>query len=66
MSGRRSLFTIFAVPLVLFVVGLFGLVWALLDEGSADTVAAAAAGVAIPVMLWAWARRRSRASDTVR
>lgn len=51
----------FAVPLLLFTVSLAGLVWALLDEGYADTVAAAAAGVSIPIMAWAWVRRKNRA-----
>ncbi|KAA9132748.1 hypothetical protein F3N42_05920 [Marinihelvus fidelis] len=57
MNGRRSLWTIFAVPLLLFVASLVGLVWALLDDGGADTVAAVAAGVSIPVLAWAWVRR---------
>ena len=58
-NGRNSLFRIFRVPLILFVVSVAGLVTALLVEGHGDLVAALC--VAAPVATTAFvllSRRR--------
>jgi hypothetical protein len=47
MNGRRSLWRVFGLPLLIAAVSLYGLVWALLVEGPADILAALAAGCAL-------------------
>ncbi|WP_084418469.1 hypothetical protein [Henriciella litoralis] len=56
-SGKR-LSAIFAVPGLLFIVGLAGLVAALLVEGAGDLPAALAAGSGLAVLVLVICRRR--------
>ena len=58
MSRARPLSAIFAVPLVIFVLGLAGLVIALTGDGWRDGVAWAA--LLAPVLAVAWARHARR------
>lgn len=59
MSGRRQgLRAIFALPLALFAVSLFGLVAALLVEGPVDALFALAAGCGLMAALGALSARR--------
>ncbi|WP_439817683.1 hypothetical protein [Zavarzinia sp. CC-PAN008] len=59
MSGTQrraglSLSRIFAVPLLLVVVTLVGLVSALVGNGPADALSWAALGALVLVMAWSW------------
>lgn len=58
MSRRRRLFSIFAMPLLLALASLAGLVVALTGDGWRD--AAAWAALALPVLAVAWAIRAGR------
>ncbi|WP_077145928.1 hypothetical protein [Sphingopyxis sp. KK2] len=58
MSRRRGLRSIFAVPLLLALVSIAGLVVALTGDGWRDAVAWAA--LAIPVFAVGWAMRVRR------
>ena len=59
MSRRDlSLVSIFAAPVVLFVLSLIGLVGALLEDGLWDGLGAALLGATLVVLAWALIRRR--------
>lgn len=49
---------IFAVPAVLFVISLFGLVASLLSDGWPDVVLALLAGSGIAAIVWSLLQRR--------
>ncbi len=55
---KASLRRVFAVPALLFVAGLTGLVWALLVDGPQDVVAGLAAGSPLAVLAWLLLARR--------
>ncbi len=55
---RRSLWQVFALPLVLGLASLGGLVWALLVEGHQDVFAALATGSGLAVIGWVLLRSR--------
>ena len=57
-AGDLSLWAIFAIPLVVAVLSLIGLVGALLDDGAWDWVGAALLAVSVTVTVWALATRR--------
>jgi hypothetical protein len=57
-TRARSLRTVFAVPLVMGVLSLIGLMSALAGDGLADRLSWAA--LAMPVLAVAWAMRRRR------
>jgi uncharacterized membrane protein len=57
-SGKRSLWQVFAVPIVIAVASLIGLVSALAGDGIEDVVAWAA--LALPIIAVAWAMRTRR------
>lgn len=59
MKRRNSLRAIFALPLLLALVSIIGLVVALTGEGLRD--AAAWAALSIPVLAVGWAMRARRA-----
>jgi len=48
----RSLLEIFKIPIVVFILTLFGLVAALLTEGMADIVGVTATASALLVIIW--------------
>ena len=56
--ARRSLIAVFAVPAVLAVASLTGLVGALLADGAWDRAGAGLLAVCIVVVVWARFRRR--------
>lgn len=56
--GKASLLRIFAVPAALFVVGLTGLIWALLVDGPQDVLAGLAVGSSLAVLGWVLLKRR--------
>lgn len=58
MSGKQGLRAIFAIPLLLALVSIAGLVVALTGDGWRD--AAAWAALAIPVLAVGWAMRARR------
>ncbi len=60
-ARTRSLWTVFAAPLVMGVLSLIALVSALAGDGLADWLSWAA--LAVPVLAVAWAMRRRRRSD---
>ncbi len=49
---RKSLFQIFAIPLALFVFGLFGLILALLETGWIDILAGLAISTSLVAIIW--------------
>ena len=57
-AADLSLWAIFAIPLVVAVLSLIGLVGALLDDGAWDWVGAALLAVSVTVTVWALATRR--------
>ncbi len=59
-SGPLSLMAIFAVPAVVAVLSLFGLVAALIGDGVWDVVGGLTLGVSIGVLVWALIARRHR------
>ena len=64
MRRRRSLAAIFALPALIAVASLVGLVAGLAGEGAADFLAWA--GLAIPLLALGWAWTRSRLSHPPR
>lgn len=58
--GRRSLKAIFAVPLVVGLLSLIGLVAALLGDGVWDAAGWLTIGMSIIVLVWALIARRHR------
>lgn len=57
--ARRSLIAVFAVPVVLAIASLTGLVGALLADGAWDRAGAGLLGVCVMVVVWArFGRRR--------
>tara|TARA_R110001606_G_scaffold225271_1_gene373350 strand:+ start:3859 stop:4035 length:177 start_codon:yes stop_codon:yes gene_type:complete len=58
MKRKASLGRIFAVPAALFVIGLTGLVWALLVDGPQDILAGLAVASSLGVLIWAIVRKR--------
>lgn len=54
----RLLRSTFALPAILAVVSLFGLIAALTGDGVRDAASWVALGVPVVVILWAWKRRR--------
>ena len=52
-THRQSLIEVFAWPLVLFVLGLTGLVGALLADGLWDGLGAALVATAVVAIVWA-------------
>jgi hypothetical protein len=56
---RRSLSRIFAIPVALFVVSLFGLIASLLFHGWPDIVFAIAAGSAVFALIWSAGKNRA-------
>jgi hypothetical protein len=59
MSRARPLSAILAWPLVIFVIGLAGLIVALTGDGWRDAAAWAALAAPLAAVLWAMARRRT-------
>lgn len=59
MKKRLPLRAIFAMPLVIFVLGLTGLVSALAGDGWRDALAWAGLAVPLVVMIWAIGVRRT-------
>ena len=58
-AGRDlSLWAIFAIPTVVAVLSLIGLVGALLDDGAWDGIGALLLAVPMAVTVWALSRRR--------
>ena len=59
MRRRKvSLRRVFAVPAMLFVIGLTGLIWALLVDGPQDVLAGLAVGAPLGVLGWGLLKRR--------
>lgn len=58
--SRRSLKAIFAVPLVVGLLSLIGLVAALLGDGAWDAAGWTTIGASIVVLIWALIARRHR------
>lgn len=59
-AGRdQSPWAIFAIPTVVAVFSLIGLVGALLDDGAWDWIGAGLLAVPVAVTVWALRRRRS-------
>ena len=64
MSGHhRSLSAIFAAPLVLAVLGLIGLIGALLEDGAWDLIGSALVAAALVVVVWARIKAARRTRD---
>lgn len=62
MSGRhQTLWTIFRWPLLIAVLGLTGLVGALLEDGLWDWIGAGLIAVAVGAVVWARWRARATA-----
>lgn len=55
-THRQSLIEVFVWPVVLFVLGLIGLVGALLADGLWDGLGAALVATAVVAIVWARAR----------
>lgn len=51
-TRRLSLGTVFAIPAALFVLGLTGLVGALLADGAWDGIGAALVATAVAAVVW--------------
>ena len=58
--GHQSLTAIFAIPLVVGVLSLFGLVAALIGDGVWDVVGWVTIGICLVVLVWALIARRHR------
>jgi energy-converting hydrogenase Eha subunit C len=58
MSRTRPITAIFAWPLVIFAIGLAGLVIALTGDGWRDVAAWAALAAPVAAAIWAMAKRR--------
>ena len=58
MKRKASIGRIFAVPAALFVIGLTGLVWALLVDGPQDILVGPAVATSLGVLIWALVRKR--------
>lgn len=58
-AGDLPLWAIFAIPLVVAVLSLIGLVGALLDDGAWDGLGALLLAVPVAVTVWALATRRN-------
>jgi len=58
--GAANLLTVFAVPVVVAVLSLFGLIAALIGDGMWDAVGGIALGVSVAVLAWALIARRHR------
>ena len=56
--GRRSLWAVFAAPIVIAVASLVGLVAALTGDGLRDVVSWIALGIPVAVTAWALRTRR--------
>lgn len=59
MNRRQSLSAIFAVPLVLAVLSLIGLVSALAGDGFSDVLSWIALLIPVAAVIWAMKARRS-------
>lgn len=59
MNRSRPLSAIFAWPLVIFVIGLAGLIIALTGNGWRDAAAWAALAAPVAAVVWSMTRRRT-------
>ncbi len=55
--NQRALRQVFAMPLLLALISIVGLVAALTGDGFRDTLSWVALGVPVLVAIWAWRRR---------
>ncbi|WP_421730889.1 hypothetical protein [Brevundimonas sp.] len=60
IGHHQSLSAIFAIPLILGVLALIGLVGALLQDGAWDLIGSALLAAAVGVVVWARIRARRR------
>ena len=58
MMQRRPIYRVFMIPLLLFVVGMTGLIAALLFSGLADLIASLAVGLPVFIFFWIVLLRR--------
>lgn len=58
MMQRRPIYRVFMIPLLLFVVGMTGLIAALLFSGLADLIASLAVGLPVFIVFWIVLLRR--------
>ena len=58
MMQRRPIYRVFMIPLLLFVVGMSGLIAALLFSGLADLIASLAVGLPVFIVFWIVLLRR--------
>ena len=58
MMQRRPIYRVFMIPLLLFVVGMTGLLAALLFSGLADLIASLAVGLPVFIFFWIVLLRR--------
>lgn len=59
-KSRKTLFQIFLIPTALFILGSFGLVVALLENGWVDIVAVLALCTSLLAIIWSWVFKRKK------
>ena len=52
MKRRQSVYRVFAIPLSIFVLGIFGLISALLFDNLVDLLASLAVGMPVAIVFW--------------